>query len=340
MNPSPAWSALILPALVVALAGFGLGCVPDETEAELASRVVGRGLDGPTQLAIGPDGRWLVAQLAGGEDDGRGQVVVVDPGRPTNEPVVLVGGLDKPTGVAVFDDRLWIMEHHRLTTGPLDGTARAVVIDDLPSNGRSQGTLTVDGDRLLFNTSGRLGPDDRPVENSGILWSVSADDRITAEAGGFKHAYAHIRGRDGTLYTTEIGDGRFDGQQPPDEVVAVSPGVDHGWPRCIGDNEPVLEFGGDDAKCRQTPPSITTFAPGATPTSIVVAPWDPDTLLVALWNTGELVAIQVDDDGNSKPTVVFTGAERPQHLTVSGDKVLLTDHAAGTIIELTTQPSL
>ena len=334
-----------LRRLTAALAGLALlaaACVGDDAEASLRADVLVEGLAGPTQLIVDDDGFWWVAQLAGGENDGTGQVVRVDPGAPDDPPEVMLEGLDKPTGVALFAGELWVMERDRLTRGPIDGsvdgTDRLVVADELPTNGRSEGTLTVDGDRLLFDTSGRLESNGTPAEGSGILWAASPDDEITEVATGFKHAYAHVRTDDGTLYTTEIGDGRYDGERPLDELVPVTPGIDHGWPRCVGDNRPVAQYGGTVSGCADVPRPLAVFGAGATPTSVVVAPWDPAVLLVALWNEGRVVAVPVDAstvpvDGNGYETV-FDGVEHPQHLTVDGDRVLLTDHVAGRILAL------
>ncbi len=154
-------------------------------------------------------------------------------------------------------------------------------------------------------------------------------------ASGFKHAYAQTRGPDGVLWTTEIADGFYDGQPAVDELVAVQPGADHGWPRCVGDNRAVAEFGGTDQYCTQVPASQAVFPAGATPTGLAVAPWDSGQLLVALWGTGEVVAVSADTAAApSTPTVVYDGADRPQHLVADGDRVLLVDHATGRILAL------
>ncbi len=341
MRPFPRRLARSLARASVACL-VATGCVGDDpsTGAEGADSLVGEvaveGLAGPTQLVIGDDGDWLVAQLAGGENDGTGQVVWLDPNALDAPPEVILDGLDKPTGVALFAGELWVMERDRLTRGPLDGAVdgsdRTVVADDLPTNGRSEGTLTVDGDRLLYDTSGRLEADGTATTGSGTLWAATVDGGIRAVATGFKHAYAHVRAADGTLYTTEIGDGRYDGEQQRDELVPVVEGADHGWPRCVGDNRPVAEYGGTEAACADVPRSLALFPAGATPTSVVAAPWDQAVLLVALWNEGEVAAVSTDDGSYE---IVYTGAEHPQHLTVDDDRVLLTDHVAGRIIALT-----
>ncbi len=300
------------------------------------------GLDSPTQLAIAGDGDWYVAQLAGGEDDASGQIIRLDADDPEGDRPVILDGLDKPTGVAVFAGSLWVMERNQLVRANLDGTDRRVVVDDMVFNGRSEGSLTVDGDQLLFNTSGRL--DDRtdtpidPSISSGVLWAITADETITPVAWGLKHAYAQTRDAAGVLWTTELADGSFDGQSAVDEVVAVVAETDHGWPWCVGDNRAVVEFGGTDDECALVPSSQAVFSSGATPTGIAISPWDQTQLLVALWVAGDVVSISIDPaKAPAMPIVVYEGAERPQQLLVDGDRVLLVDHGTGEILALETR---
>ncbi len=337
---------------VSALLTVVISCAPDDSGQvatdQWTATVLHDGLDGPTQLAVGPDGAWFVAQLAGGENDGDGQVVRLDPGDPAGsaqgDRIVVLDGLDKPTGVAVFAGDLWLMERDRLIRSELDGSQRRTVVDELAFNGRSEGSLTVDGDRLLFTTSGRLSTrTDRPVdpkESSGVLWSIDADEQVEPVAWGFKHAYSQVRSADGTLWTTEIADGQYDGQAAVDELVAVGGLVDHGWPRCVGDNRAVDEFGGSAQVCDGVPRPHALFEIGATPTSVAVPPWDPTTLVVALWVSGDVVVVSTDPELiGAQPVVVFDGADHPQDLVADGERLLLVDHGAGEIIELAPPPT-
>ena len=323
-------------AVIVALAVLASACGADDPVDPYSTAVIVRGLAGPTQLAVTEDG-WFVAQLNGGEADGSGQVLRLDPDDLDAAPVVVLGGLQKPTGVAVFAGELWVMEERRLTRGPLHGSDRTVVVDDMAYNGRSQGTLTVDGDRLLFDTSGtkRLppGPGGSPVETSGALWAVDADGTITNVAWGFKHAYAHAVGADGSLWTTEMSDGSFDGEPATDELVAVREGIGHGWPACVGDNRAVEEAGLADP-CDGVPRSQAVFGPGATPTGLAVAPWDPSRLVIALWVEARIVEVDATGAAPAPATVVTTDLDRPQHLVADGGRLLATDHAAGTIVAI------
>lgn len=288
------------------------------------------GLEAPTQMIFGPDDRLWVAQLAGGENAGSGQVVAVD--TDSGEQEVLVEGLDKPTGIAWLHDSLWIATPNSVLRAEGDPPARpSTVVERLPNNGRSQGTLTVTpDDRLLYETSGRER-DGGAVEGSGALWILDPADPGAPEqvASGLKNAYAHTYAARGQLWTTEVAE-PIGGSSAPDEINRVIAGVDYGWPACVGDREPVPAFGGDEARCGHTGPPHVTFEPiGATPTSIVVNPFDTDQLVVALWNVGRVVTAPISGEG--EVTDLLTGIERPQHLLVDDDALLVSDHATGTI---------
>lgn len=298
------------------------------------------GLDGPTQLTRLPDGRLLVAELAGGEREGVGRVVALDVdledgAGPADAEAgeVLFGGLTTPTGVAVVGAEIWVMERRTLSRGPLAGGELTPVLGPLPFNGRSETTLTATPDgTLLYATTGSLDGG-QVVEGSGILWEHDPDRGSAVVSAGFKNAYAHTLDGDGELWATEVSDGGFDGERAPDELVAVSPGVDHGWPRCIGDRSPVVEFGGTEELCVGGPPSHTLFEPGATPTSVAIAPWDPDTLLVALWLEQRVVAVPRPlGDEPHQPVEVLGGDLRPQHLLADGDRLLVVDFDGGRIL--------
>jgi len=297
--------------------------------------------DGPTQMVFAPNGDLLVAELQGGENDGTGRIVRVDRQDPTARSV-LQTDLDKPTGIAVVGDLLWIMERRQLSVTSLEpGAARQVVLEDMPFNGRSQGTLTVTPrGQLLFDTSGSKRGADR-VAGSGTLFAISsaADGFSQPEvvATGFKHAYAHVVDPDGQLWTVEMTDGTFDGERAPDELVAIAPGDDGGWPQCFGNNRPALEFGGTQAGCAASPPSHAIFGLGATPTSIVLAPWGDDEFVVALWLPGQVVTVPRQQPGSEphEPVVLLEGIESPQHLLVLDEQLLVSDHETGQIFSVT-----
>lgn len=300
------------------------------------------GLSGPTQMIVGPDSRLWVAQLNGGENAGVGQVLSLSP--DTGKGHALLDNLTKPTGIAAHNGTLWIASGRDLLAAPIgaDGSVGPPepVLTSLPTNGRSNGTLTVTPHgEILFETSGsRQGNEAAP--GSGSLWALTPQDPTTPRvlATGLKGAYGHVVDAQGRIWTTEIGDDLIDSGAPPDELNWVVPGADFGWPQCAGDGEPVQRYGGTAERCGRSRPPAVLFAPNATPTSVAIAPWDDSTLLVALWNAGEVVQIQLTPEGDNvagEVSTFLTGLRNPQHLLPWRDgSLLVSDFATGTIFRI------
>lgn len=347
------WGAAVAGGLVVTL--LATGCGGDEGADEgggderRSERRVGvdvpegftvtevvDGLVGPTQLVVEEGGTWVVAHLNGPEGGASGQVLRIDPDQPTADPDVLFDGLTSPTGVAVLGDEIWVMEQRRLSQGPLTGGSLTTVLDELPYNGRSEGTLTATPEgTLLYDTSGAIDGD-AAAEGSGTLWELIPEEEPEPYATGFKHAYARTFDADGALWEVEVDDGLYDGETSPDELVTVERGDDHGWPACVGANRPIELYGGTEATCSAQPEAHARFEAGATPTSVVVAPWDDDVLLVALWAEERVVEVPRLATGALPvaTTTFLSGVGNPQHLTVDGNGVLLTDFDAGRILSV------
>ncbi|MEO6125516.1 MAG: glucose sorbosone dehydrogenase [Ilumatobacteraceae bacterium] len=290
-------------------------------------KIVVDGLDGPTQIADGPLGLLLVAQLAGDENDATGEIVAVDV--VTGERRVVVDGLDKPTGVLWSDGTLWVMVRRGLLSAPWDGIAATagpvtMVLDDLAFNGRSEGTLTpLDSGRFLYETTGTLiGGAAAP--GSGTLFEFDPSTKTSrVVASGLKNAYAHAVLADGRIITTEIGDNIVDAPVEEVDVIDPSQTTDLGWPNCPG-----------DTSCARVVGPLATFPVSSTPTGVVAI---GDDVFVALFVTGQLMRVPLAGwQIGSAPvpaTEVVAGLEGPHTLLVRPDGVLwISENLAGRII--------
>lgn len=323
----------VLSALLLAFTSAQNLNLPDGYSAA----VVTEGLRGPTQMIIGPDDRLWLAQLAGGENSGTGQVIALS--LETLEREVLIDNLLKPTGIAVLDGYLWIAAGRDLLRAPLTETevgGPETVLSDLPFNGRSNGTLTVTPDgQLLYETSGRRAGNEAR-EGSGTLWRLNPNDPANSApiATGLKGAYAHTFSGDGQLFSTEIGDDLVNGQAPPDELNLITEGGNYGWPQCYGDQEAARNYGGTAQQCAETRAPLALFAPNSTPTSVVVSPFEDDTLLVALWGPAESSVVKVSSrNGNVEPFI--PELQTPQHLLVEPEgSLLVSDFSRGTLYRI------
>lgn len=301
--------------------------------------LVADGFDGPTQIAEGPTGTLLVAQLAGGEEASTGEVIAFDP--TTGARTVLLRGLDKPTGVLWQAGRLWVMVRRSLVSAAWPGsgaTVGALHVDlaDLPYNGRSEGTLTglPDG-RLLYETSGALDDSGEIVAGSGTLWVYDpGESTSTPVAFGVKNAYAHAMLDDGRILVTDVGDNIA---SPPVEELDVIPAlapknepadrpVDLGWPQCPGDRQ-----------CSGVVTPVATFPSSSTPTGVAVI---GSTAYVSLFVTGQVVAVPLPTGGEAPTTpaaatTVLDGLEGPHTVLARPDGALwISEHVTGRILSL------
>jgi glucose/arabinose dehydrogenase len=243
---------LLVPATLDSCAASRTSTLPADKATTRASKVAPtvagatpavliEGLAGPTQIAFGPSGTWLVAELGGEEPSGdengsTGRVLLIDP--KTKAHRVLAKGLDKPTGVAWINGVVWIMVRRGIVKLSLPSAALpslmtpstatampevSVVLADLPFNGRSEGTITqLANGSFLYETTGNIVSNPasgkaEPQSGSGTLWSFDPRTiKSTAIAVGLKNSYAHVVLSDGRIATTEIGDNIS--SEPLDEV--------------------------------------------------------------------------------------------------------------------------
>lgn len=287
------------------------------------------GLNGPTQFVDGPAGSLLIAQINGDENAMLGQILIVDPA--SKKRSVLFRGLDKPTGVAWTGGHVWIMERRRLVRAAWEGPGTEpgsleTMVDDLPFNGRSEGTLTVTPDqRLLYETTGSI-EGGKVVDGSGVLWVFDPETKRSSKiAVGLKNAYAHAFFPDGQLATVEIGD-NIDAA-PVDELNVVPYGqtgpVQFGWPECPG-----------DTTCSKVISPLTTFEPHATPSGVAI---DAKYAYVTLFVSGEVRKVSLTGkQTNAKQSTIASDLKGPHTIALRPDGALwVSEHLANRIVAIT-----
>lgn len=300
--------------------------VPDGYRATL----VMAGLDSPTQFALSDDGWVWMVQLAGGETSGTGQLVAISV--ESGEQRILAEELFKPTGLALLDKQVWLMAGSELWHAPITGAGAIGTLEkvvELPSTSRSSGTLTVlpDG-KLLYVTS---GPDDEDLSlGEGRLWTIDPKNPAEPEniGVGFAMPYAHTLDESQRLWVVNMTEDIIAGEVPPDalfmvDMASTAEGVPCYYYYDLKDEYP-------DGKapdfCESANGPVVFFPPHSTPTSIVVSPWEPNTLLVSFWIAGEVVRVPIDSvDGNMSATwePFISGMVNAHHMTVLKDGTLL-----------------
>lgn len=312
--------------------------LPDGYQAD----IVATGLENPTQMIIGPDGWLWVAQLAGLENDGAGQVVALSPS--TGERRLLLDTLFKPTGLAVLDGYVWVAAGQDLVRAPLhsDGTVGEVevVLNDLPYNNRSNGTLITSPEgKLVYSTSTPPSAVEELL-GQGTLWELNPANPTESErlAAGFALAYAYTYDEAGRLWVTNITNDIIDGVLPPDALEMVLPKGEVDGTQCFFYSDPAEHSEEIPDFCATHRLPVMFFPAHTTPTSVVFSPWEEDTLLIALWLTGEVVRAPVTLEGDNATgewDSFIGGLENPQHLLLPGDgSLLVSDYLSGIVYRI------
>lgn len=339
------FAALLLAACArsatLALPAAGL-TVPPGFRAEIYAQ----GLNGPTALAFGPDGKLYITQLGGAENAGVGQVVSID--GPGAAPKVVLSELFMPTGLVWRGRELYLMALRDVlraslgTDGRLGNPEQVMHGQSFSTRSEGQIDLLPDG-RLLIEVSGDI-PDEA---RSGRLFALTPGGQPELLASGLKNAYAHaIDQTSGQIFTTDIGDDAMDGQEPPEEIDLVQPDADYGWPHCYSDRVPAVDRGGTPAICGGTAPPLLTFPSHATPTGLLFydgADFSPeyrDVLYVALWNGTPPQVLRVTLDRTAQPmkgsaTPFVGGLKHPIDLVRDPHGgMLVLDHEAGVVYRI------
>ena len=272
-----------------------------------------------------------MAQLNGEEDASTGQILAVN--LKTKQRMVLLDKLNKPTGLAWFDGFLWVMEQRRLVRSPwADPTAKPgpieVLVDQLPFNGRSEGTLTVTPtSHLLYETTGSI-EGGSVVDGSGVLWEFDPSTKTSSKfAVGLKNSYAHTFLPDGRLVTVDIGD-NVDAA-PVDELnLLPSESTDNkppqfGWPDCPG-----------DTTCAGVIAPLTTFSPHSTPSGVAA---NKQYAYVTLFVTGQLQRVALGGQAtNAEQTTIASELQGPHTVMLrQNGQLWISEHLANRIISIT-----
>ena len=272
-----------------------------------------------------------MAQLNGEEDASVGQILAVN--LKTKQRIVLLDNLNKPTGVAWFNGFLWVMEQRRLVRSPwADPTAKPgpieVLVDQLPFNGRSEGTLTVTPtSHLLYETTGSI-EGGAVVDGSGVLWEFDPSTKTSSKvAVGLKNSYAHTFLPDGRLATVDIGDNIA--AAPVDELNLLptastgSKPAQFGWPDCPG-----------DTTCAGVIAPLATFPPHSTPSGVAA---NKQYAYVTLFVTGQLRRVALaGKTTNAEQTTIASELQGPHTVMLRPNgRLWISEHLANRVISIT-----
>ncbi len=246
------------------------GLAPVRTPPGFRADVFAEGLNGPRFIAFGPDGVLMVAERGAGrlvalpDEDGDGRA---------DAAVPFAEGLDQPHSLA-FHKGAWYVGLPsgivRLADADGDGAADGAgsLVVGLPSGG-SHRTRTVaflpDGRMVVsVGSSCNVCEEEDPRRAAVLVYEDESGRGERLFATGLRNAVGLApHPETGELWATNNGRDLMGDDVPPDTVVIVQDGDNHGWPSCHAGNIPDPDFGGPDACDGVAQPEATLQAHAA-----------------------------------------------------------------------------
>jgi glucose/arabinose dehydrogenase len=194
--------------------------------------VYASGLDQPTALAFGPDGRLYATE-------GTGAVVSIRAG--SCRPRALLGGFPTPLGLAWIGNRLYVSSQGRVDSVlVLRGVARDPrrVLSHLPFGEHQEDNVVRGPEGRLYLGIGATcnACRERDRRSASIVSFTTAGGGLRVVATGLRNPFGlAFQPRTGALYASVNGRDDVDqpgNPEPAEMVVRVSPGRQYGWPDC------------------------------------------------------------------------------------------------------------
>lgn len=187
------------------------------------AHVFASGLDHPTALAFGPDGRLYVSENVG---------LVVSVRRGSRRPRPFASKLVVPLGLLWRGRTLYVSESGKVEALGLRHGRRSIV-SGLPYKQHQQDTIVAGPDGRLYLGSGSTCDVciERDPRSAAILSFRADGSDLRVVATGLRNPYGLVfAGR--TLYATTNGRDDLGKAEPAEAVLRIRPGADFGWPGC------------------------------------------------------------------------------------------------------------
>lgn len=287
------------------------------------------GLDRPTAMAWGPDGRLYVTQETGS---------LVVAGRGSRTPRTVATGLRTPLGLAWHGKTLFISQQGRLERFVLRGrelARRRVLVRGIPFGLHQQDNVVVGRDgRLYWGSGSTCDACSEGDRRSAAVLSLRRDGRdLRVVARGLRNPFGlAVNPRSGRLYAS-VNEQDELGPDTAETVVIVKPDAFYGWPRCYPSFRRERMMG----RCSGVTPPAAYLEPHSSADGLAFyagsafpAAYRGD-LFVALWGQynstrrgRRVVRIDLKPDGTARHVREFAeGFDHPLALLVDDQGALL-----------------
>jgi len=312
------------------------------------------GQQGGPRMMIERDGVIITSVLK------QGRVVAIpDTNKDGKADIIIpiITGLNKPHGLAFYEDWLYIAEETRVIRAKyadmtIDKSTIEVIIDDLPDSGHFTRTIRIVDDTLYLSIGSSCNICIEDDDRRGAILSCSLEGNCSIYATGVRNAVGlAIHPYTKQIWVTENARDWLGEDFPPDEINILSQGKHYGWPFCFGNNIPDPDFNSEEL-CKDKEPSLIDIQAHSAPLGLAFAGTEflkyKGDLFVAYhgsWNrkikTGyKVVRINLDDPMKVEDFVTgwVDGDDvigRPVDVLFANDAMFISDDYSGKIYRVT-----
>lgn len=268
---------------------------------------------------------------------------------PNGDRVTLLSDLNRPHGLALLNDKLYVAETDQVVEYDFDGmqASNPNKLFSLPADGRHwTRTLGIGPDKQLYVSAGSSCNIciEEEWERNKILKFDFDSEQLEEFAIGLRNAvFFAWHPETNELFATEMGRDWLGDDLPPDELNLIKEGGDYGFPFCYGNKIPDPEYD-DLTRCESTEGSYYDFIAHESPLGIDFYQGDPVVALHGSWNRSEPVGYEVIrlDDQKNRESILSgflvddeTTIGRPAGILVTSDeRILVSDDKGHRIYEL------
>jgi glucose/arabinose dehydrogenase len=283
--------------------------------------VYATGLDHPTAMSFGPNGRLYVTEDVGS---------IVSVARGTTSPRPFARNLLVPLGLLWRGRTLYVAESGKVEAFRYGG-GRRVVVSGLPYGEHQQDSIVAGPDGRLYLGSGSTcnACKERDRRSAAILSFRPDGSGLRVVASGLRNPYGLLFvGK--TLYATVNGRDDLGDGEPADSLVRIRPGASYGWPGCW----PSYALRKLIGACGGVTAPVAYFEPHSSADGIAL--WRGD-LFVAEW--GQYLSARhgraVVRIAHGRVTTFASGFEHPLALAVDpSGNLLVADWGRGVTYEI------
>lgn len=234
---------------------------------------------------------------------------------------VVLQGLNKPHGLAFYQNKLYVTEETQVARYSWDEGMLIAKLDkvlfSLPKGERHfTRSLAFDRDGRLFVSIGSTCDvcfEDHSWLGSVIVTNPDGDNPKVFTKGLRNAVFLTLNNSTNEVWATEMGRDFLGDEKPPDEINILKIGKDYGWPLCFGNKVYDDNFGGQaqkDDPCEATEAPVYEIAAHSAPLGLVFidsvqfpTSWQGD-LLVSYhgsWNRSIPIGykvVRMDVEGN------------------------------------------